>query len=387
MLKLSKKKAREWLNSISIVITIVSIITIMLCLTVVMYKIQNDKFTNTLIGNNTIYLIDRQYIDKYYYPLNNNDNNSVEQKFFIDSVNKIPIRDLPNLDIVVDLDNNYIKIKNKNKLLGKSDDYDIEYLYNIVKTELIENSTIYKPLYNILEFDKSGNLVNFYYEKDEDAIIYDGSNFNKIDIRFLDIQVAKRDSIQNENKLVENSSSIKLTGIQNIEDIEAIVFKPEAIYGVANTELGIDVFEKLQNMQGTIWIDSNKTGVYQVVSRDDMLSTFEIPKKDTGGFKELNIEELNKTERTSEINVFFDTDTDKFKNQTIELLESLGFEVNEVDNINTCDLTIRYTWIYSDSFQSSLDKELDTAIQNYCLAGEDSSTIEFMFRSAWEVTN
>ena len=387
MLKLSKKKAREWLNSISIVITIVSIITIMLCLTVVMYKIQNDKFTNTLIGNNTIYLIDRQYIDKYYYPLNNNDNNSVEQKFFIDSVNKIPIRDLPNLDIVVDLDNNYIKIKNKNKLLGKSDDYDIEYLYNIVKTELIENSTIYKPLYNILEFDKSGNLVNFYYEKDEDAIIYDGSNFNKIDIRFLDIQVAKRDSIQNENKLVENSSSIKLTGIQNIEDIEAIVFKPEAIYGVANTELGIDVFEKLQNMQGTIWIDSNKTGVYQVVSRDDMLSTFEIPKKDTGGFKELNIEELNKTERTSEINVFFDTDTDKFKNQTIELLESLGFEVNEVDNINACDLTIRYTWIYSDSFQSSLDKELDTAIQNYCLAGEDSSTIEFMFRSAWEVTN
>ena len=387
MLKLSKKKAREWLNSISIVITIVSIITIMLCLTVVMYKIQNDKFTNTLIGNNTIYLIDRQYIDKYYYPLNNNDNNSVEQKFFIDSVNKIPIRDLPNLDIVVDLDNNYIKIKNKNKLLGKSDDYDIEYLYNIVKTELIENSTIYKPLYNILEFDKSGNLVNFYYEKDEDAIIYDGSNFNKIDIRFLDIQVAKRDSIQNENKLVENSSSIKLTGIQNIENIEAIVFKPEAIYGVANTELGIDVFEKLQNMQGTIWIDSNKTGVYQVVSRDDMLSTFEIPKKDTGGFKELNIEELNKTERTSEINVFFDTDTDKFKNQTIELLESLGFEVNEVDNINACDLTIRYTWIYSDSFQSSLDKELDTAIQNYCLAGEDSSTIEFMFRSAWEVTN
>ena len=387
MLKLSKKKAREWLNSISIVITIVSIITIMLCLTVVMYKIQNDKFTNTLIGNNTIYLIDRQYIDKYYYPLNNNDNNSVEQKFFIDSVNKIPIRDLPNLDIVVDLDNNYIKIKNKNKLLGKSDDYDIEYLYNIVKTELIENSTIYKPLYNILEFDKSGNLVNFYYEKDEDAIIYDGSNFNKIDIRFLDIQVAKRDSIQNENKLVENSSSIKLTGIQNIEDIEAIVFKPEAIYGVANTELGIDVFEKLQNMQGTIWIDSDKTGVYQVVSRDDMLSTFEIPKKDTGGFKELNIEELNKTERTSEINVFFDTDTDKFKNQTIELLESLGFEVNEVDNINACDLTIRYTWIYSDSFQSSLDKELDTAIQNYCLAGEDSSTIEFMFRSAWEVTN
>ena len=387
MLKLSKKKAREWLNSISIVITIVSIITIMICLTVVMYKIQNDKFTNTLIGNNTIYLIERQYIDKYYYPLNNNDNNSVEQKFFIDSVNKIPIRDLPNLDIVVDLDNNYIKIKNKNKLLGKSDDYDIEYLYNIVKTELIENSIIYKPLYNILEFDKSGNLVNFYYEKDEDAIIYDGSNFNKIDIRFLDIQVAKRDSIQNENKLVENSSSIKLTGIQNIEDIEAIVFKPEAIYGVANTELGIDVFEKLQNMQGTIWIDSNKTGVYQVVSRDDMLSTFEIPKKDTGGFKELNIEELNKTERTSEINVFFDTDTDKFKNQTIELLESLGFEVNEVDNINACDLTIRYTWIYSDSFQSSLDKELDTAIQNYCLAGEDSSTIEFMFRSAWEVTN
>lgn len=387
MLKLSKKKAREWLNSISIVITIVSIITIMICLTVVMYKIQNDKFTNTLIGNNTIYLIERQYIDKYYYPLNNNDNNSVEQKFFIDSVNKIPIRDLPNLDIVVDLDNNYIKIKNKNKLLGKSDDYDIEYLYNIVKTELIENSIIYKPLYNILEFDKSGNLVNFYYEKDEDAIIYDGSNFNKIDIRFLDIQVAKRDSIQNENKLVENSSSIKLTGIQNIENIEAIVFKPEAIYGVANTELGIDVFEKLQNMQGTIWIDSNKTGVYQVVSRDDMLSTFEIPKKDTGGFKELNIEELNKTERTSEINVFFDTDTDKFKNQTIELLESLGFELNEVDNINACDLTIRYTWIYSDSFQSSLDKELDTAIQNYCLAGEDSSTIEFMFRSAWEVTN
>ncbi len=330
-------------------------------------------FDNTVYTEKPIWEIETLVIEK---GISNDDMSSSERSFFLKSLKYDSISRVDGVDISINLPDDEIIIKYKSEVT--EDDKDLIGIYNSLVNEIYENKTIYRPLLSQLSYNSDGKIENIVLDldKNEIRITYPGLGNKDIDVRFLDLPYRT-------TSLRENTGNLKLYDYKGQDINIGVVFKPEAVYGQAVTNEGLDALRSVAQLNNLIFKDSNNQGIYQIVDYSDVIDTVKEDKTYNGRVKELKIEQLTKGTPSQELTIFLESDAIKFESVIIELLESCGYGIKVSECKEGSDLIVGYTWMYSNSFQSSLNSNLNDAISTYCLGFGETEAIQFMFRSSW----
>lgn len=285
------------------------------------------------------------------------------------------IRNIAGLDIVVNVDSDIITVR------SKSNDLSLEEIYKGIIAELRANTAIYRPLLSQVEYDSAGNIKNISYDFEKNEIIISNPSNSRIDIRYLD--------------LPNRSIKKEITGSLNLKEYDGqnlnigVVFKPEAVYAEAYSELGESVLKELSQLKGEIFTDSSNKGVYQFISFSSVIDTVRESKdfnSSVQSFEFLPIPSRVSETSEGEIVVYIEKDAEKYSSVIQELMEFSGYRIVVSEDKENSDLRFGYTWIYSNSFQSSLDNVLNDVLSNYCITSEEVGNLRFIFRSAWVLT-
>lgn len=332
------------------------------------YTTQSESFVSDILKNSTLEKLPE---------------NSTDIHYFIDSLDVKSIKELDGLNIEVNIPENFISIKKKS-----NSEIVLENVYKSIVNELFNNRSIYLPLLSQLSYDSKHNLVNIFYDSNSEEIRIQGINNEKIDARFLGINYLDSSSLNEDQTIISDGNlglfDFSLDDFNNNKNL-GYVFKPECVYGQSCTEIGETALGIITSQVGSIWMDNSKSGVYQFIDYSYILNTLKVNDTKLGNIVKIDIGSLNISYNETDLRVYIESDALKYESVIYELLESYGYRVETVDEKETSDLIIGYTWVYSDSFQSSLDSNLNDAIKDYYLGKGETENIKFIFRSSWEL--
>ena len=370
-------------NIIYLIILLFSIIVISVC---GFLLLKFSKTETNLLGSTIIYTTQSETLVSDVLEnstLEKLPENSLDLNYFINSLNLKSIKELDGLDIEVNIPENFISIQKKT-----NSDIVLEDVYKNLLNELSRNRSLYLPLLSQLSYDSDNNLVNIFYDTNSDEIRIQGIDGEEIDARFLGIDFSILDDSSNTtSKNISGDLALYDFSLEDYENesILGYVFKPECVYGQSCTETGETALGIVTSQVGSIWMDCSKSGVYQFIDYSYILNTLKVNDTKGGTIRKIEIDSLNTSYNTTDLRVFIENDALKYESVIYELFESNGYRVEKVEEKETSDLIIGYTWIYSDSFQSSLDSNLNDAIKNYYLGKGETDNIKFIFRSSWEL--
>ena len=380
-------------NNVKSILSIaVGLIVILICVITIL-NIKSNETDEYILKNTKVYTTENE--KSLYNKINSNGiyfntEESTEQKLFKEYIDGISIVDIDNLDIQINMNNNTIIIKSKDDENG----YDtLKTIYDGIINNVQNNSTTYRVLMSQFELDEFGQVQNVVLDEGSKELRISGVGENPIDIRILYMQIGEtgaRGSTEDslDENLEENGDNTGLKLVNATGNDESIIFKPEAVYGKATSDVGIEALNNINSLDGMVWAGAKSnetTGVYQVISFDSLVDTFGGEERETASIEKLKVTGLNTTEKNKEIVVYFDDEASGFEKQSIELLNHLGYEVVQSVDMVGCDLIVGYTWMYMNGIQSSLDEELNSALSSYILTDTHSENIGLMFRSAWSL--
>lgn len=380
-------------NNVKSILSIaVGLIVILICVITIL-NIKSNETDEYILKNTKVYTTENE--KSLYNKINSNGiyfntEESTEQKLFKEYIDGISIVDIDNLDIQLNMNNNTIIIKSKDDENG----YDtLKTIYDGIINNVQNNSTTYRILMSQFELDEFSQVQNVVLDEESEELRISGVGENPIDIRILYMQIGEtgaRGSTEDslDENLEENGDNTGLKLVNATGNDESIIFKPEAVYGKATSDVGIEALNNINSLDGMVWAGAKSnetTGVYQVVSFDSLVDTFGDEERETASIEKLKVTGLNTTEKNKEIVVYFDDEASGFEKQSIELLNHLGYEVVQSVDMVGCDLIVGYTWMYMNGIQSSLDEELNSALSSHILTGAHSENIGLMFRSAWSL--
>lgn len=379
-------------NVKSILSIAVGLIVILICVITIL-NIKSNETDECMLKNTKVYTTENE--KSLYNKINSNGiyfntEESTEQKLFKKYIAGISIVDIDNLDIQLNMNSNTIIIKSKDDENG----YDtLKTIYDGIINNVQNNSTTYRVLMSQFELDEFGQVQNVVLDEESEELRISGVGENPIDIRILYMQIgetgARGSTEENlDENLEENRDNTGLKLVNATGNDESIIFKPEAVYGKATSDVGIEALNNINSLDGMVWAGAKSnetTGVYQVTSFDSLVDTFGDRERETASIENLKVTGLNTTEKNKEIVVYFDDEASGFEKQSIELLNHLGYEVVQSVDMVGCDLIVGYTWMYMNGIQSSLDEELNSALSSHILTGTHSENIGLMFRSAWSL--
>lgn len=370
-------------NIIYLIVLLFSIFIISVC-GVLLFNL--SKSETNILGSTIIYTTQSESIVSDILnegTLEKLPENSTDINSFIDSLSLKSIKELDGLNIEVNIPENYISIKKKS-----NSDILIENVYKNLLNELSKNRDIYLPLLSQLSYDSDNNLMNVFYDSNSDEIRIQGINNEQIDARFLGVNYSTLDDLSNpSSKNISGDLGLFDFSLEDYENdsILGYVFKPECVYGQSCTDVGETALGLVTSNVGSIWMDCSKSGVYQFIDYSSILNTLKVNEIKEGSIKEIEISSLNTSYNATDLRVYIENDALIYESVICELFESFGYRIEKVEEKETSDLIIGYTWIYSDSFQSSLDSNLNDAIKNYYLGKGETDNIKFIFRSSWEL--
>lgn len=355
----------------------VSLLVILVCCIVVLSMEANGE-SEILLKNTTIYttenegdIIDKVKSNGIYFDIEG----STEQKLFKDYIDGISIVDMDNLDIQINADSNVIVIKSKDNEESEKSSNNLETIYQGIIANIQSDNTTYRSLMSQFELDELRQVKNVLLDDEAKELKIYGIGNEPIDARILYMQVDKTDSQNRESGLRLGDATA---------DSKSILFKPEAVYGKATSDIGRQALAKIKGSDGIIW--SSKNGrVYQIVSFESLVDILTKEKKSTPSIERLKITGLASSNKKEQITVYFDDELGSFGGQVIELLNHLEYEVIQSEDMEGCDLIIGYTWMHMNGIQSALDEDLNSALSKYVLTGETNEDIGLMFRSAWSL--
>ena len=355
----------------------VSLLVILVCCIVVLSMEANGE-SEILLKNTTIYttenegdIIDKVKSNGIYFDIEG----STEQKLFKDYIDGISIVDMDNLDIQINADSNVIVIKSKDNEESEKSSNNLETIYQGIIANIQSDNTTYRSLMSQFELDELGQVKNVLLDDEAKELRIYGVGNEPIDARILYMQVDKTDSQNRESGLRLGDATA---------DSKSILFKPEAVYGKATSDIGRQALAKIKGSDGAIW--SSKNGrVYQIVSFESLVDVLTKEKKSTPSIERLKITGLASSNKKEQITVYFDDELGSFGGQVIELLNHLEYEIIQSKDMEGCDLIIGYTWMHMNGIQSALDEDLNLALSKYVLTGETNEDIGLMFRSAWSL--
>lgn len=380
-------------NNVKSILSIaVGLIVILICVITIL-NIKSNETDEGILKNTKVYTTENE--KSLYNKINSNGiyfntEESTEQKLFKEYIDGISIVDIDNLDIQLNMNSNTIIIKSKDD----EDGYDtLKTIYDGIVNNVQNNSATYRVLMSQFELDEFGQVQNVVLDEESEELRISGVGENPIDIRILYMQIGEtgaRGSTEDslDENLEENGDNTGLKLVNATGNDESIIFKPEAVYGKATSDVGIEALNNINSLDGMVWAGAKSnetTGVYQVVSFDSLVDTFGDGERETASIEKLKVTGLNTTEKNKEIVVYFDDEASGFEKQSIELLNHLGYEVVQSVDMVGCDLIVGYTWMYMNGIQSSLDEELNSALSSHILTGAHSENIGLMFRSAWSL--
>lgn len=288
------------------------------------------------------------------------------------------IKDLGGLNIIVD---------NVNYKLTISSDIDgkAKEVYNSIVNSLKNEKTKYLTLYRSLVLDRSGNILNIKFDTETNEIEFDFSRAGRVDTRFLDIEIRDREGITEEEVKTTGTEELRLRDSGTTESIEYVVFKSDAIYGIALTETGEELLDKTNTLNGHQLLVEESRNVYQGISLDSVISSISDTVKTHERTNKLGIETIKESENNgkNEVTLYFENEAINYKDDITRILESLDFSIQITDDYEMCDLVIGYTWLYSNSLQSTFNENVNEAIVNYHNNSEVESTVKFIVRSSW----
>lgn len=407
---LKRKKLLRIVSTIAIVASITFLVLVSIFNNRIVWLGRNVVYTDSSVA--TIYNLLKNR------GINFNTSDSTEQKLMLEDLSIKRIRDIPDLDIEVNTDENTIHIE--------SDAENIEQVYQALLKNVYYNGSKFScllkqfeagygsehKLNNIeKEVDGSGNLTGLMLKAPEGV---------GIDVRVLDmpVEVSEGQSsyIQDEGakqiealeQEIDKENGLDLINHkQSVEDVEmnsadgygegieykepkAWLFKPEAVWAQATSTVGEEALDKVRDNRGLIFRASSSElddiGVYQVIQVEDVVDSIRVNEQVHNNVSKAKPVYIEPNIITGNyIRVYFGDN--QFTGVITELLQYLGYQVEVSEDQLDCDLVIGYTWIYYRGITSSLNDTLNEAVASYSLTGDMNNKVEFLLRSAWGITD
>lgn len=309
-----------------------------------------------------------------------------EHLSLLNARNNMSIKELGDLNISID--NVNLKMELTSDKQGR-----IKTLYESVKTGIDNRYSKYLMLFHSLTFDKNGKVANIQYDSEDGKLVFDFSSVGYVDTRFLDMSVVNRNQESLHEDVVSNYlNPYWLYNSGTYEgDCNYLLFKSDALYGVAYTDLGLEVFSSFAELNEKILYLSDSDSYYKGISlKNTILDVSESRVKETPflpiGEVVLIENSMKESKKPScRLLVYLENGSEYYKEDINNILNSLGYSVEFIDDKLNCDILIGYTWLYNNSMPSSFDSSLNDSIIQHHNKSKDTKTVELLLHTSWVI--